>query len=84
MDHHPRCLVDYRDVSVLIKNLERQLLRLRRGGNGRRKLDFDSLAPFESMGGLGALSFHPHPSLFDQMLDPGSAQISQSGGEMLI
>ena len=47
MHHKPRLLVDDDEIGVLIDHIQRNILRLRRGGHGRRHIELIDLARFD-------------------------------------
>ena len=84
MDDHARGLVDDHDVGVLVDDVERQRLRLRRGGRRRRHVDDHFLLRLDREAGLdllGADAGDLDLAVLDQPLDLRPRLLRQERGE---
>ncbi len=85
MHHHPRRLIDHRQIVVFVNNVERNVL-----GNGPQRLnlrppkDADLLATTEPQRRLAGFPVDQHQFLLNQLLHPRPANVSKLRNEELI
>ncbi len=78
MHHEAGRLVDDDEVVVLGDDVERDVLRLRLGGLGRRHLDGEDLAGRDLGRAAGdGIAATQHPAFGDQRLQPRAAELEQ-------
>ena len=76
MDDQPGGLVDDEHVGVLEDNVERNVLGLRLGGDGRRDLDVDRVGLGDLHAGFfGDGPVHGHEAGLDEALDPRPGEV---------
>jgi hypothetical protein len=81
MNHHAGGLADHHQVVVLIDDVERNLLGLRRDGECFRDLDLDDVARSNTSGGLCGLAVEANEMTLDQARGCGSAQVGRVLGD---
>ena len=78
----PRRLVDHKDVVIFEDDVERNVLRLRLGGHGRRDGDVNDVGFIDLGAGLGGdLAIHLDESGVDKPLQPRPGEVGIEGGQ---
>ena len=79
MNDEARGLVEHQQRLILVADVQRDRLCLRRGIDGRRKRNLAALAWFDPQGGVRyGRAVHGYPALNDELLQAGAREIAEA------
>ncbi len=84
VDHHPGLLVEDEQITILVKDLQWQILGGDIGRRGSRHRQLDALATSQAPRGLRRLSVNPCQPRVDQRLQAGSGEIWKRRRQVLV